>query len=89
MIFDYRAAQRLCGGPDDGQFVTTGQTDEQATVDPLATVLLLPSGGATSPAPVAVDDLPAAIAANQSAPYYALTFDASGDIVRIEQYFHP
>ena len=89
IVFTYRTAQRLCGGPDDGQFVTTGKQDLQADVDPSAQVFLLPPDGTTQALQVPVAALPAAMAANNQAPYYALTFGSAGSIIRLEQYFHP
>jgi hypothetical protein len=88
IVFNYRAADRLCGGPDDGQYVTTGTRLLTARVDPSATVLLLPPD-VNTPHQVVVDALPDAMASNNQAPYYALTFDSTGSITRIEQYFHP
>lgn len=89
VVFNYRTAQRLCGGPDDGRFVTIGKTDLHATVDPSALVFLLPPDGTTKALQVPVAAIPAAMAANNQAPYYAITFNSAGSITGIEQYFHP
>jgi hypothetical protein len=79
----------LCGGPDDVQFVTTGKKLNTAPVTPSAVIKLLPSAGSTQTLQVPTAALPAAIAANKSAPYYAMTLDSTGAITSIEQYFHP
>ena len=87
--FSYLDAQRLCGGPDDVQFVTTGKKLNTAPVTPSAVIKLLPSAGSTQTLQVPTAALPAAIAANKGAPYYAITLDSTGAITSIEQYFHP
>lgn len=89
IVFTYRTAQRLCGGPDDEQFATTGKQDLHATVKASALVLMLPPDGTTQALQIPVAALPDAMAANNQAPYYAITFDSAGSISRIEQYFHP
>ncbi len=88
IVFYYRLAQQVCDGADGGTFKTIGKEDLHADVDPSAIVLLLPPNGAADDLQVPVGALPAALAANTQAPYYAVTFDDAGLITRIEQYFH-
>jgi hypothetical protein len=89
VTFSYLDAQRMCGGPDDVQFVTTGKKLNTAPVASSAVVKLLPSTGSTQALQVPVAALPAAMASNTGAPYYAITVDGTGTITNIEQYFHP
>jgi len=90
IVFSYVSAQKLCGGPDDGQYVATTSVVTSATVDPAAVVLVLPPDGSTQPLQIPAAALPAAMKANNQAPFYAITYGPrAGPIVRIEQYFHP
>jgi hypothetical protein len=89
IVFYYRLARQICDAPDGGTFKTIGKEELHANVDPSAIVLLLPPNGAADDLQVPVGALPAALAANTQAPYYAVTFDDAGLITRIEQYFHP
>ncbi|MGH8888962.1 MAG: hypothetical protein ACRDV3_04280 [Acidothermaceae bacterium] len=90
IVFSYVDAEKLCGGPDDGQYVAKTSVVTSATVDPAAVVLVLPPDGSTQPRQIPAAALPAAMKANNQAPFYAITYaPGAGPIVRIEQYFHP
>jgi len=90
IVFSYVDAEKLCGGPDDGQYVATTSVVTSATVNPAAVVLVLPPDGSTQPRQIPAAALPAAMKANNQAPFYAITYGpGAGPIVRIEQYFHP
>ena len=89
VVLTYRTAARLCGGEDDGAYETTGTVDKQARVDPAAKILMVPADVATSSAQqITAAELPAAMA-TPTFEYFGVTFDATGTVIAMEQYFHP
>ncbi|MDQ1494411.1 MAG: hypothetical protein QOG69_894 [Actinomycetota bacterium] len=89
VVLTYRTAVRLCGGEDDGAYETTGTVDKQARVDPAAKILMVPADVATSSAQqITAAELPSAMA-TPTFEYFGVTFDPSGSVVAMEQYFHP
>jgi hypothetical protein len=89
VVLTYRTAARLCGGEDDGAYETTGTKDLQAKIDPAAKILMLPADVATSSAQqITAAELPAAMA-TPTFQYFGVTFDPTGTVVTMEQYFHP
>jgi hypothetical protein len=89
LVLTYRTAARLCGGEDDGAYETTGTKDLQAKIDPAAKILMLPADVATSSAQqITAAELPAAMA-TPTFQYFGVTFDPTGTVVTMEQYFHP
>jgi hypothetical protein len=89
VVLTYRTAARLCGGEDDGAYETTGTVDKQARVDPAAKILMVPADVATSSAQqITAAELPSAMA-TPTFEYFGVTFDPSGSVVAMEQYFHP
>lgn len=90
IVFSYVDATRMCGGPDDVQYLAKTSVVTSATVDPAAVVLVLPPDGSTQVRQIPAAALPAAMRANTQSPFYAITYgSAAGRIERIEQYFHP
>jgi hypothetical protein len=89
VVLTYQTAARLCGGEDDGAYETTGTHDLQAKIDPAAKILMVPADVATSSAQqITAAELPAAMA-TPTFQYFGVTFDPTGTVVTMEQYFHP
>jgi hypothetical protein len=89
VLFSYINAQRICAGDESARFVATGTAVTTKPVSPSAVVLLLAPDGGSNELQVPTPALPAAMASDKAATFYAITLDGSGAITRIEQAYHP
>lgn len=90
ITFTYLAAQRICGPGSKVTLVATTKATTSATVDPNATVFVLPPGGNGDLLQIPAAAFPDELKATSKPVYFAITSSAAGGpIEQIAQYAAP